>query len=111
VWSVLYLLMAIALWRIWTVAPPGRRGEPTAWYLVQLTVNALWSWAFFAWHLGGLAMFIIVVLWLLIVATMRAFHKCDRWATWLLAPYLAWVTFASALNFAVWRMNPAALSG
>ena len=111
VWTGLYLLMAIALWRAWGAAPPGQRAAPLGLYLLQLAANALWSWLFFAWHRGASALVDIGVLWLLIVATMVVFRRHDRWAAWLLAPYLAWVSFAAALNFAVWRLNPVALAG
>jgi tryptophan-rich sensory protein len=106
VWTVLYLLMAIALWRAWTAAPEGRRALPVALYLAQLLANTLWSWLFFAWHQGALALADIGVLWVLIVVTMDVFHRHDRWAAWLLLPYLAWVSFAAALNYAVWQANP-----
>ena len=111
VWSVLYLLMAIAWWRAWQAPGEERRGEANALYLVQLAVNSLWSWVFFAWHWGGAALLVIVVLWLLIAATIRAFARRDKLAAWLMAPYLAWVSFAAILNFAVWRLNPVALGG
>ena len=106
VWTTLFVLMAIAAWRVWRVDgfAPARRALTL--YVVQLGLNALWSWLFFGWHRGALAMLDIVVLWLAIVATMRAFARHDGLAAWLLAPYLAWVSFAAALNFAVWRMNP-----
>jgi len=106
VWTTLFVLMAIAAWRVWRVDgfAPARRALTL--YLVQLGLNALWSWLFFGWHRGALAMLDIVVLWLAIVATMRSFARRDGLAAWLLAPYLAWVSFAAALNFAVWRMNP-----
>ena len=75
-------------------------------FLVQLAVNALWSWLFFAWHRGALAMADIILLALLIVATMRSFWKVRPLAGILLVPYLCWVLFASALNYAVWQLNP-----
>jgi tryptophan-rich sensory protein len=106
VWTTLFVLMAIAAWRVWRVDGfAAARGALTL-YVIQLALNALWSWLFFGWHRGAGAMIDIVVLWLLIVATMRAFAAKDRVAAWLLAPYLAWVSFAAALNFAVWRANP-----
>jgi tryptophan-rich sensory protein len=111
VWTVLYLLMAIALWRAWGAAPEGRRGAPIGLFVVQLAANALWSWLFFAWHRGAAALADIVVLWLLIVATIVVFLRHDRWAAWLLVPYLAWVSFATALNYAVWQANPTLLGG
>jgi benzodiazapine receptor len=78
-------------------------------FILQLGANALWSWLFFAWHRGGLAFADIVLLLGLIVATMIAFARIRRAAAWLLAPYLAWVCFAAALNWSVWQRNPALL--
>jgi translocator protein len=78
-------------------------------FLVQLAANALWSWLFFAWRQGGLAFAEVLLLWCLIVATVAAFWRVSRTAAVLLLPYLAWVTYASALTFEVWRRNPALL--
>ncbi|MEO8161721.1 MAG: TspO/MBR family protein [Arenimonas sp.] len=111
VWSVLYLMMAIAFYRIQVAGPPQGRTAPTALFVVQLAANALWSWLFFAWHRGASAMLDISVLWILIIATIMAFRRRDALAAWLMVPYLGWVCFAAALNFAVWRLNPAALAG
>jgi len=69
----------------------------------------LWSWLFFGWKQGALAFADIALLLALIVATIVAFHRVRPAAAWLLLPYLAWVTFASALNYAVWQANPAVL--
>ena len=73
---------------------------------LQLGFNALWSWLFFGWHRGALAFADILVLLALIVATIIAFARIRRLAAWLLAPYLAWVTFATLLNYSVWQLNP-----
>jgi tryptophan-rich sensory protein len=78
-------------------------------FLVQLALNALWSWLFFGWHRGGLAIADIVVLWALIVATVIAFWRTRPLAGVLLVPYLLWVSFASALNYWVWQLNPQVL--
>ena len=72
----------------------------------QLVLNTLWSWLFFAWHRGDLAFLDIVVLWLLIVLTIIAFWRIRPLAGALLLPYLAWVSYAAALNLSVWRLNP-----
>ena len=106
VWTVLYALMGIAAWLVWRVA--GFRAARTALtlFLVQLAVNALWSWFFFGWHLGAVAFADIVLLWVLIVATLIAFWRIRPIAGALLIPYLLWVSFASALNYAVWQLNP-----
>ena len=106
VWTVLYALMGIAAWLVWRVA--GFRAARTALtlFLVKLAVNALWSWLFFGWHLGAVAFADIVLLWVLIVATLIAFWRIRPIAGALLIPYLLWVSFASALNYAVWQLNP-----
>lgn len=109
VWSVLYVLMAIAAWLVWRER--GWRGASTALtlFVVQLAVNALWTWVFFAWHRGALALLEIVVLAGLVAATILAFWRWHRLAALLLVPYLAWVGFATALTYALWRLNPAQL--
>lgn len=109
VWSVLYALMGIAAWLVW--CDGGRRRQPgvLALFVIQLAVNALWSWLFFGWHHGALAFADIVLLWLLIVATVIGFWRVRPLAGALLLPYLCWVSFASALNFAVWHLNPGIL--
>jgi tryptophan-rich sensory protein len=109
VWSVLFLLMGVSAWLVWR--DHGFRGAGAALklYLVQLLANALWSWLFFAWRQGAFAFAEIVVLWLLIAATIFSFWRLHRLAALLLVPYLAWVSFAAALNFVLWRLNPAVL--
>ena len=109
VWTVLYALMGIAAWLVWRVG--GFRAARTALtlFIVQLALNALWSWLFFGWHRGGLAFVDILLLWLFIAATMVAFWKISRLAGALLVPYLLWVSFAAALNYAVWQLNPQVL--
>ena len=77
--------------------------------IAQLALNALWTWLFFVWHLGALAFVDIVLLWPLILATLLAFWRVRPLAGALLLPYLAWVSFAAMLNFAMWRLNPAVL--
>ena len=106
VWSVLYALMAIAAWLVWRSG--GFRANRTALSLfgVQLALNALWSWLFFAWHLGAWAFADIVVLWAFIVATLVSFWRVRPLAGALLIPYLLWVSFASVLNYSVWQLNP-----
>jgi tryptophan-rich sensory protein len=114
VWSVLYLLMAIAAWLVWCDSPAtsnaqvSRRRGLTL-FVLQLALNALWTWLFFAWHRGALAFGEIVLLCVAIVATTWHFGRVRRAAAWLLAPYLAWVSFATALTWAVWQRNPGQL--
>jgi len=109
VWTVLYAMMGIAAWLVWRVA--GFRAARTALtlFFVQLALNALWSWLFFGWHRGVLAFADIVLLLALIVATLIAFWRIKPLAGALLVPYLSWVSFATALNYSVWQLNPGLL--
>ncbi len=106
VWTVLYALMAIAAWLVWRTGSLRANRIPLALFVVQLAVNASWSWLFFAWKLGALAFVEVVVLWVLIVATLLAFWRVRPLAGVLLVPYLLWVSFAAALNYALWQLNP-----
>ena len=109
VWSVLYLLMGIAAWLVWRDRGfAGARNALTL-FVVQLAANALWTWLFFAWRRGALAFGEILVLWVLIAATLAAFWRIRPLAGALLVPYLLWVSFATALTFALWRLNPGLL--
>ena len=105
VWTTLYVLMGIAAWLVWREA--GWKGASTALslFVVQLLVNAAWSWCFFAWRRGDLALADILVLLVLIVATFVAFARVQAIAALLLVPYLGWVGFATFLTFAIWRAN------
>jgi len=104
VWSALYALMGVATWLVWR--SPGPKRLALGLFGAQLTVNALWSWLFFAWHWGALAAVDVLALVALIVATIAAFWRTSRLAALLLVPYLLWVSFASVLTWAVWRSNP-----
>jgi len=108
-WSVLYLCMAIAAWRVWRIGGfQGARGELTL-YAVQLAFNAAWSWLFFVRRSGLGATIDVGCMWILILATMIAFWRRDPIAGALFVPYLAWVSFASALTVSVWMRNPTLL--
>ena len=106
VWTALYVLMAIAAWLVWRVGGFRFARSALTLFLVQLAVNALWSWLFFGWHWGGLAFADIGLLWVLITATLIAFWRVRLLAGLLLIPYLLWVSFALALNYSVWQLNP-----
>lgn len=106
VWTILYLLMAIAAWLVWRDRGFARAGGALGLYLVQLAANALWTWLFFAWQMGSMAFLEILVLWVLIVATIVAFWRIRRSAGLLMLPYLAWVTFAAMLTYSIWQRNP-----
>lgn len=105
VWSILYTAMAVAAWLVWREGPTPERRRALLLFVVQLAANALWSWLFFAWRLGGPALAEVLLLWALIVATIIAFKRVRPLAAALLVPYLAWVTFASVLNAVLWRAN------
>lgn len=109
VWSALYAMMGVAAWLVWRAR--GFSGARTALvlFLVQLAANALWTWLFFVWRMGALGFAEILVLWVLILATLVAFWRISRVAGALLVPYLAWVSFASVLTWAMWRGNPVLL--
>lgn len=105
VWTVLYLAMAVAAWLVW------RSGGDTVIALVffaaQLVLNVLWSVVFFGRRSVNGAVVVIGLLWIALAATLGAFWSIDPLAGALLVPYLAWVTFASVLNLAIARLNPA----
>jgi tryptophan-rich sensory protein len=109
VWTVLYVLMAIAAWLVWRSGGFRDNRVALTLFLIQLAPNALWSWLFFAWHRGALALADIVLLWVLVVATLAAFWRARPLAGVLLIPYLLWVSFAAVLNYAVWQLNPQVL--
>jgi benzodiazapine receptor len=106
VWTLLYTMMGLAAWLVWK-----RKGYAAAsrslWlFLLQLGLNALWSYLFFGLKNPGLALLDIVALWLAILATLIAFFRHYRLAGKLLLPYLLWVSFAIYLNLQFWRLNP-----
>ena len=105
VWTLLYLLMAVAAWRISGFAASPLRTAALLLFAVQLALNLLWSWIFFRRHALGAALAEVVVLWVAIAATTAVFARVDAVAAWLMAPYLAWTTFAALLNGAIRRLN------
>jgi tryptophan-rich sensory protein len=109
VWSLLYAMMAIAAWLVWRRGGFRANRIALSLFLAQLVLNALWSWLFFAWHLGASAFADIVILWVLIIATLISFWRVRPLAGALLIPYLLWVSFASALNYSIWQLNPQVL--
>jgi translocator protein len=105
VWTVLYALMAVSAWIVWKTRPSPCRRRGLRLFLVQLALNFLWTWIFFGAHQMLTAFVDLVALWVAILLTIHTFRKMSTTAAWLLAPYLAWVTFAGYLNFALWRLN------
>jgi tryptophan-rich sensory protein len=110
VWSALYALMAVSAWLVWRARGFTGARSALVLFIAQLAANALWSWLFFVWHQGGLAFAEVLLLWYMIAATVISFWRISTVAAALLMPYLAWVTFASALTFTVWKLNPGLLS-
>jgi tryptophan-rich sensory protein len=105
VWTALYLMMAVAAWFVWRGHGWKAARSALIWFGIQLSLNVLWSFLFFGWQRPGLAFAEIIALWLAIVATGLAFQGKSVTAAWLLAPYLAWTSFATFLNFMIWRLN------
>ncbi len=104
VWTVLYVLIAVAGWRIWKQA--GGWCVALSLWLLQLILNGLWTPLFFGMHRIDLALIDIAALVLVLIATIVAFFKRDRVAAWMLVPYLSWVSFATLLTASIYRLNP-----
>lgn len=105
-WTILYILMAISAYLVWK---NGIQKKTVKYALkifaIQLILNLIWSPVFFGLHNVLLALLIILVLWYFILKTIRIFYKIDKRASYLLWPYLVWVSFATVLNFSVWILN------
>ena len=109
VWTLLYVLMAVAAVMVWRAPAGPLRSRAIAVFAAQLVANAAWSWLFFAAHQGALAMAELVLLWLLVAASVICFWAIRPLAGLLVAPTLLWVSFAGVLNASVWLRNPALL--
>jgi len=106
VWTTLYILMGISLATIWEKGiKSGRFREAIYLFLAQLAINAVWSPVFFGAKNLFLALIIIIFMWIFIVKTILSFRKISKFAAYLLYPYIAWVSFASILNFSIWFLN------
>jgi tryptophan-rich sensory protein len=105
VWSLLYIMMAVAAWLVWREGGWKRHGRTLGLFFLQWLLNALWTPIFFGMHRSGLAFAEIIMLWIVLAATLRLFWRVSKLAGVLLVPYLVWVSFAAALNFAIWRLN------
>ena len=105
VWTLLYTLMAIAAWIVWKRGGFRTQARPLTAYLVQLALNAVWTPVFFGMHRLDIAFGIIVLLWIGIAITLRLFWSVQKSAGILIVPYLAWVGFASFLNFTLLKLN------
>ena len=105
VWTTLFVMMGISAWLIWKPAGLRDAALPLSFFAAQLALNVAWSWIFFGRRQIGWAAVEIVILWATILVTTATFFRRSRLAGWLLVPYLGWVTFASVLNFTIWRLN------
>jgi benzodiazapine receptor len=103
VWTPLYVLIAIAPWLVWRERLDNSVGMAIGFWAVQLVLNALWTWIFFAWERPGAALVEIMILFVAVTLTIVLFRPISKLAALLLVPYLLWVGFAAALNYAIWR--------
>lgn len=105
-WTLLYFLMGVAFYLIWKQGwKKPRVKEAGLFFLAQLALNFIWSPVFFGLQAPLLGLIVIVALWLLILMTMKKFYPLSRPAFYLLVPYILWVSFATALNAAIWILN------
>jgi len=106
VWTILFFLMAVAAYRIWM---KGKSGEDITkalvLYGIQLFLNFLWSIIFFRFRLYAIAFLELLVLVVYILLTTFEFHRIDKTSAYLMIPYIAWVSFAGVLNYAIWMLN------
>ena len=105
VWTALYVMMAVAAWLTWRRAGWREARPALLLFALQLALNLGWSLLFFGARWIGGALVEIVLLWFAIAATIAAFRRHSQWAGILMMPYIAWVTFATLLNFTIWRLN------
>ena len=107
VWTMLYVMMGVAGGMIWNKLETDQENVKKAFtfFIIQLGLNALWSYLFFGLHNPFLALIEIILLWLMIFETYNQFKKIDKIAAYLLLPYLAWVSFATILNASIWWLN------
>ena len=105
VWTLLYASMGFAAWMVWLRRASRNVTPALSIFAIQLILNVVWSGVFFGLHSPGPAFLTIVALWCAIAGTIVSFRRTLALAGWILVPYLAWVSFALALNFEIWRLN------
>jgi len=106
VWTLLFTLMGIAMYLVFKKAWPKREAKlALGFFTVHLVVNTMWSVIFFNWHELGLALAVIILMWLMIATSIYLFKKIQPLAGWLLVPYILWVSFATILNASIWLLN------
>jgi len=105
-WTILYIFMAISMWLVWkSDVPSAKKNTAIFIFAIQLILNFFWSILFFSFHQLGFALIEIILLWIFILLSILKFYPISTTAAYLLIPYLLWVSFASVLNFAIWRLN------
>lgn len=105
-WVTLYLLMGISAYLVWQKIDENQKAKKSLWFFcIHLIFNASWSLMFFGLKSPGLGLINIIIIWLLIIVLIIKFWKINRWSSYLLIPYLAWVSFASLLNYFIWILN------
>ncbi len=106
VWTSLYILMGIAFFLIWkSKVNEVVKRTAISLYIIQLALNFCWSFIFFYAHQPGWALVDIILLWIFIFLTILWFGKISTVSAWLLVPYICWVSFATVLNYAIWKLN------
>jgi tryptophan-rich sensory protein len=105
VWIFLYILMGISFYLIWINSDSGNFGLLLSLFIFQLVLNSFWTIIFFGLKSPGFAFVEIVVLWVAILVCIILFFQVSKISSFLLIPYLLWVTFAAILNFAIWKLN------
>ncbi len=105
VWNILFVLMGLAAWRVWSSDDKGLKKLAIAVFVFQLILNVFWSYLFFGIQRPDLALFEIIVLWVFIFLTFVLFYKSDRVAGFLFLPYFLWVSFAIHLNYSIVQLN------
>jgi translocator protein len=105
VWTVLYILMGIALFLVWKQPASDKKSKALGFFFLQLFLNFCWSFIFFYFHRIGLALIDICLLWIFIIVTIFLFSGFSKPASWLLVPYICWVSFATILNAAIFKLN------
>ncbi len=108
VWTTLYILIATAAFRLVRSVPSTTQQVAVGLWALQMCLNTIWTPVFFGAYALGVAFAYIAALWIVILLLILVCWRVDRLSAWLLMPYLAWVSLASALNFAVWQLNPGA---
>jgi tryptophan-rich sensory protein len=105
VWTALYIMMGVAFYLVWRNPPSAARGKALSAFLVQFALNCAWTPVFFSLHQLGAALVVIVLMWLAILRTIFLFAPFSKTASWLMVPYISWVSFATLLNAAIWWLN------